>query len=81
MTAILETRRMSEHIGASNGRHHWEIGQTAEWRVCPSCGTSHYSGIRLCGPCCHRMKLWLGDLSELRFIELASLEMGTPIRA
>ena len=80
MPAILETRRMSEHIGASNGRHPWEIGQTAEWRTCDGCGAVHYSGIRLCGPCCRRLQLWLGDLSELRYIEIASMEMGTSIR-
>lgn len=79
MTATLVVRRMSENVGA--GRHPWEIGQTAEWRTCHGCGTVHYSGIRLCGPCCRRMQLWLADVSELRFIELVSLDMGLPIRA
>ena len=80
MPAILETRRMSEYVGANNGRHPWEIGQAAEWRTCPRCGGTHYSGIRLCGPCCRGMWQWLGDLSELRYIEIASMDMGTTIR-
>ena len=79
MTATLVVRRMSEHV--STGRHPWEIGQVGEWRTCSGCGKLHYSGIRLCGPCCRRMQLWLADVSELRFIELASLDMGLPIRA